>query len=135
MRVRLICRCAAGDLASHRVQGQIGERQCGGLSAVVGRGSAQQRPHPRQQFLEGERLGQVVVGAGVQPGDPLGHRVSGGEHKDGQVVAGAAEVTAHLEPVQPWHHHVEHQGVGPVAGDQLEGFTTVLRQLDRISVE
>src|SRR5262249_47562519 len=34
-----------------------------------------------------------------------------------------------------WHHHVEHQGVGAVIGDQVEGFTAVLRQLYRISVE
>ena len=122
MRVRLICRCAAGDLAGHRVEGQIGERHRRRLGAVVGAGAAQQRAHPREQFLEGERLGQVVVGAGVEAGDPLGHRIAGGQHQDGQVVAGAAELTAHLEPVQPRHHHVEHQGVGPVAGDQVQRF-------------
>jgi hypothetical protein len=37
--------------------------------------AAQQRPHPGQQLLERERLRQVVVGAGVQAGHPLGDRV------------------------------------------------------------
>ena len=97
--------------------------------------AAQQRPHPGQQFLERERLGQVVVGAGIEAGHPLGHRVARGQHQDRQVVAGAAELTADFEAVQPRHHHVEHQGVRPIAGDQLERFESVLGQLDRVAVE
>ena len=52
-----------------------------------------------------------------------------------QVIAGAAQLAAHLESVQPRHHHIEDQGVGSVAGDQVEGFESVLRQLDRVAVE
>ena len=135
MRVRLIWRCAAGDLAGHRVEGQVGERHRRRFGVVVGLGAAQQRAHPGQQFFQRERLGQIVVGAGIEAGDPLGHRVAGGEHQDGQVVAGAAELTAHLEAVQPRHHHVEHDRVGPIVGDQIERFDAVLGQRDGVAVE
>ena len=38
--------------------------------------------HARQQLLERERLGQVVVGARVESADPIGHRVARGQHQD-----------------------------------------------------
>ena len=38
----------------------------------LGRRAPQQRAQPREQLLERERLGQVVVGAGVEAGDAVG---------------------------------------------------------------
>jgi hypothetical protein len=50
--------------------------QTGGAAAHVrGVGAPRQRPHPGQQFLEGERLDQVVVGAKIEPDDAVAHRV------------------------------------------------------------
>ena len=40
--------------------------------------AAQQRAQPRQQLLQGERLGEVVVGSGVESLDPVADRVAGG---------------------------------------------------------
>jgi hypothetical protein len=82
-----------------------------------------------------ERLGQVVVGAGVEAGNPLRDRVAGGQNQDRQVVASAAQLTAHLEAVEPGHHHVEHHGIGPFIGYRVERLDAVLRQIDRIAVE
>ena len=73
----------------------------------------QQRAQPRPQFLERERLGQVVVGAGVQPGDPVGHQVSRGQHQDRGVVAACPDHAAHLEPARLGHEDVEHDGIMP----------------------
>jgi hypothetical protein len=33
--------------------------------------STRECPQPRRQFGERERLGQIVVSAGIQPGDPV----------------------------------------------------------------
>src|SRR6195952_1846417 len=54
---------AAADVAGDGVQGQVREHQRVGVlvaGALLRRGPAQQRPQPREELLEGERLGQVV---------------------------------------------------------------------------
>ena len=50
---------AVGGGINHKITGHNGR-----LGAL--RGAAQMGPHPRQQFLDAERLGDVVVGAGVE---------------------------------------------------------------------
>ena len=44
------------------------------------RGLAQPEPDPGQQLGEPERLGHVVVGAALERGHRVGHRVAGGQH-------------------------------------------------------
>ena len=124
-----------GDLASHRIQGEVCERHRHRIGGIVDFCAAQQSPHAGQQLFEGEWLGQIVVGAGVEAGDPLGDRVAGGQHQDRQIIAGAAQLTADLQTVQPRHHDVEHEPVGPVGGDHLQGLDAVLRQRDRVAIE
>jgi hypothetical protein len=75
------------------------------------------------------------LGTGIQPGDPVGHRVPRGEHQDRQVVAGAAQPAADLEPVQPGHHDVEHHRVRPPLGDRAERFHTVAGEVHLVPVE
>ena len=74
-------------------------------------GAAEQGPDPGQQLVEGEGLGQVVVGAGVEAGDPVGHLVAGGEHEHRRAVAPLPQQAADGQPVDPRHHHVEHDQV------------------------
>ena len=98
-------------------------------------GTTQQRPHPGQQFLERERFGQVVVGAGIEPGHPLGNRITGGQHQDRQVVSGTAQLPAHLEPVKFGHHDVQHQSIGPIGRNRIQRLDAVLGQRHRVTVE
>ena len=102
---------------------------------VVDGAAPQQRAEPGQQLLERERLGQVVVGPGVEPGDPVRDGVARGEHEDRQLVAGLAHPPAHLEPVQPGHHHVEHHRVGPPLLHGLQGVLAVRREIHLVAVE
>ena len=58
---------------------------------------AQQVPHPHAQFGAIDRLGEKVLGAGVQPEHPGVAIVQGGDHDDGNVLG--REVA--LDPAPP----------------------------------
>ena len=60
---------------------------------------AQHRAHARDQLVERERLGDVVVGAGVQPAQPVGLLAARGQHDDRQIRGRrlAAQLAAQLE--------------------------------------
>ena len=98
-------------------------------------GAPQQRAQPGQQLLERERLGEVVVGAGVEPLDPVADRVAGGEHEDRQVVARRAERAGRLDAVEPRHHHVDHDRVGRDAADAGERLGAVAGERHLVAVE
>ena len=76
------------------------------------RAAAGQRPDPRDQLLHRERLDQVVVGAGLEPGDAVGHGIARGQHQDRRRQPLAAQPAADREAVEPRHRHVEHDHVG-----------------------
>ena len=96
---------------------------------------AQQRAQPGQQLLQGERLGEVVVGAGVETLDPVADGVAGGEHQDRHVVAGRAQRPGRLDAVEPRHHHVHHDDVGVLAPTRDQGLGAVGGQRDLVAVE
>jgi hypothetical protein len=73
----------------------------------------QQRPQPGPELLQREWLGQVVIRAGVQPGDPVRNQVSGGQHQDRGVIAARPDRAAHLKPARFRHEDVEHDGLMP----------------------
>ena len=61
-----------------------------------------------------ERLGDVVVGADLQPDDLVDLAVLGGQHDDRHVGA-LPQLPAHLDAGQPRQHQVEQHEVGAVA--------------------
>ena len=85
-------------------------------SAAFGRpaGPPEHGADAGQQLVRAERLGQVVVGAGVEPGDPVDLRGPGREHDD-RDLALAADQAEQLEAVEAGHHHVEQDQVVPAA--------------------
>ena len=68
------------------------------LAGPVG-GAPEQRTQACEQLLEGERLREVVVRAGVQAFDTVFDLHPGREHQHGQADACPAEAPANLEPV------------------------------------
>src|SRR3954462_5735018 len=69
------------------------------------------RPQPRQELLERKRLHQIVVGPGVEPGDPVADSAACGEQQYRRPHPSTTQSPAHLEPVEARQHHVEHDGV------------------------
>ena len=74
--------------------------------------AAQVGPHSREQLSRGKGLGDVVVGAGVQPAHLVRVAVERGEHDDGHLVACLAQGARHLDARHLGQHHVEQDEVG-----------------------
>ena len=65
---------AAGDLVAVLVEHQIADDDLGAARLAGHAGAPQQRAQPQHHLFEAERLGDVVVAAGGQPGDAVLHR-------------------------------------------------------------
>ena len=74
-------------------------------------GAPKDRFHARDELTRIERLGQIVVGAHLEPDDLVDVLVAGGEHED-QDVGRLPDPAAHLDPVDIGEHEVEHDQGG-----------------------
>ncbi len=90
-----------------------------GSSARRRRDAAERGAEAREELAHAERLGDVVVGAGVERRDLLALRLARGEDDDGHV-GPAAEAGDHVEPGDVGESEVEDDEVGPVSGRELE---------------
>ena len=96
-----------------RIDHQVAAGQRGRARVLA---APHQRPQPREQLGELERLGHVVVGAEVEAIDAVGDTVAGGQHQDRRPAAAPAQPCAGVEPVHVGQPQVEHDRV--VAGVQ-----------------
>jgi hypothetical protein len=98
------------DLEPARVDLQVADPQRRRPPRPGRAGTAQQRPDPGGEFARADRLGQIVVGADVQPQQ---HVVLGGprgNQQNGHVRFGP-QYPAHVQAVDERHHDVQHQQV------------------------
>jgi D-alanyl-D-alanine carboxypeptidase/D-alanyl-D-alanine-endopeptidase (penicillin-binding protein 4) len=107
---------------------------------VAGADATEERPEAGEQFVEIEGLDEVVVGAGVEAGDPVRNGVAGGQHQDRQrrlvlVRFGGPDAARQLEPVDPRNHHVEHEEVRTPITHRRKGGRAVLGHLDGVPFE
>lgn len=85
-------------------------------------GAAQHGAQPRQQFLDGEGLGQIVVRPGIEAGDAVGDLAAGGEqdHRHAPRTLGAgAQLRQQAETVAIRQLAVEQHGVMDAVGQGL----------------
>ena len=74
--------------------------------------------------MDRERLRDVVVRAELEPDDLVQLVVAGREHDDRHRAA-RAEPLADLEPVDPRQHDVEHDEIGILVREDVEGLLAV----------
>ena len=115
------------ELAAGQIKAAIAKTKWldgGGRRAAGGQGvaAAQHRLDAGAEFAGQEGLGEVIVGALLQPDDAIDAIGPGGQHHHRQAVAGIAQAPQQAEPVFAGQHQIEHQQVGPLAleaGHQL----------------
>ena len=103
-----------GDGAFLGVDDKAVKRQPRACRLIEARIAADQREHPREQFLHLKRLGQVVVGPGTQTAHLGGAVVPGREHQDWQLAFGA-DLRQDFEAVHPGQHDVQDHKAVPAA--------------------
>ncbi len=119
---------AERDAVEH---GQFVDRQLHRRHPDRRRCPAQHRPHPQGQLAWAERLGQVVVGACLQPGDPVVLLAERGQqdHRN-RVVAALTQAAAQRQAVGPGHHHVQHRDVDALGAEQPQRLVSVAGDRD-----
>src|SRR5690606_414291 len=103
--------------------------------------AAVQGLEPGEQLGEREGLDQIVVGAGLEPGDALADAAAGGQHQHGCAQAGVAPATKHAGAVEIRQHPVEDDRVVVdvaglaerllAAGAQVDAVTLFAQALDQ----
>src|SRR5690625_1012577 len=99
---------AAEHLASVQVHHEVGNPHFAGDDRAD---AAQMGTHPCEQFLDGERLDQVIISPGIEPDDLVVNAVLGGQDDDRRV-GGLADAARDLKSVQYGQHQVENHQVG-----------------------
>ena len=104
-----------GSPARSRVAGRVDDEvavdQRAAARGAVAR-AAQHRVDPQHQLARAERLGDVVVGAQLEPDDPVGLRRPSAVSMITGTSLVLAQPAADLEPVDAGQHQVEHDQVG-----------------------
>ncbi|MNZ57429.1 hypothetical protein D3C78_754050 [compost metagenome] len=132
-RIELETPTGAADLQGVQVVTEIAHLQQAPPAALA---APQHRLDARGQLAEGERLDQIVVGAGLEALQAVVELVAGGEHDHRNVAARfVAQAPAEAVAVQAWQHHVEHQQVVVPGGGQVQAGQAVLRTVDAVTLE
>ena len=92
--------------------------------------ASEQRAQARLQFPQVERLNEVVVGAGIQPGDAVRHGVARRQDEHRHGIAGGAQALQHLHAGQLRQAEVEHHRIVGLAGQCQLPLAAVLRPVD-----
>ena len=110
------------------------ERQVGHLQAF-GRGlaAAQQRAYAGQQFHEGERLHQVIVGALFEPAHAIVERSTRAQNQHGRSGFTAADAFEHLQAVHIRQHNIQDHQVVVGGMHELDGGHPVRGSVHRVA--
>src|SRR5215217_6034079 len=90
-------------------------------------GAPGKSPNPREQLLELERLGQVIVGAGVESGYLVQEIVAGGQHEYRQFGLRSTDTPQDLLAVKPRQGDIEQHEIYHRLPGHSSSVLTVLR--------
>ena len=102
---------SSADRVRHRIQAQRADGR-----RRIGPGAAQQRAQARHDLVEVKRLGHVVVAAGAEAREAVGHGVARGEEEHRGVDAARAQRLAEVAPVGVGQADVDDEPVGRLLG-------------------
>ena len=119
-----------GDSPCADVEVEIADREVFGRRRLAA--AAVERAQPGQQLAEVERLGQIVVGAGVEPGDARLDVVHRGEHQDRHGRPCLPDLPADRKSIAQRQHHVEDDGVVVVNAGFVAGRDPVTDDVDGV---
>lgn len=94
--------------------------------------SANQSVKPSRKFREAERLGQVVVGAEIQPLNAVLDGIPRRQANDRRLHLAIAQFPQHAEPITARKHQIEHDRVVGVRQGQASPVHTIGRMLDGV---
>jgi hypothetical protein len=126
----VLVRGEALPLALHR---HLARREVDGQPAalearlVAGLDAAQDGADARQQLARVERLGEIIVGAQLQPDDLVGIVAPRGHHDERRAPA-LADAPGESEAVHPGQHEIHQQDVEPARRQLLQGLPAVHRK-------
>ena len=100
-----------------------------GVSPIVGR-PLEHRVDPRDQLVEIERLGHVVVAALREPDDFVLGGIPRGHEDDRRRYSRRPEPAAHFDAVEVGHHHVEQDECRVERRDPVERGPAVVTHVD-----
>ena len=109
------------------------DRPAGQFGLGVAGGAAQQRADPRQHFLEVKRLGDVIVGAGVEALHLVAPAVARGEDQHRHRAPVAAPRLQHRDAVHLRQADIEHHGVVGLAVAEKMPLLAVEGAIDHIA--
>src|SRR5262249_37600283 len=89
--------------------------------------AAQQGADARQDFREGKRLHQIIVGAFVEPVHPVIDGVFRSEDQHGRLDSALAERGQNVYPVAPGQHEIEQHDVERLLVREIEAFLSSRR--------
>ncbi len=109
----------SSPFARDRVRDRI-EPQPERLDGRLGAAATRERAQPCDELDERERLGEVVVTAGVEPGEPVDERVARSEEEHRCLDAARAKRLAEVAPVGVRQADVDHEHIRGDVIDALE---------------
>ena len=86
--------------------------------------AARERAESGQQFAEVEWLGEIVVGAGIEPSDPVLNGVERREHQNRHPIAAGTDGAADIDTAHAGQQHIEDHGVIRTGFRECEGVRT-----------
>jgi hypothetical protein len=122
---------APAHAVGRRVELEIADRDP--RSAVVDPPSSK-GANPGPELRHRERLRQVVVGAAVQAGYPVGNAVERREHEDRLVETAIAQGRTDGEAIKPRQDHIEDHELVRIGVGKLERDRAVGNDVDRVTV-
>ena len=94
-----------------------------------GFGPPQQRLDAGQQLRHFERLGEIIVRAQLQPGDPVGDVATRCKHEDRQIDSAMAQFPADVESASAGQHDIEDGHLEIAAGRLNQSMLSVSASL------